>query len=89
MGTPVEQRMVEVGLMDVTPDGDEVEVTDATHAREVVNELLGPDRAVEAFDFTVGSWLVEFTDDELAQLRENRYFGLDNDGRRLEAEWPL
>jgi hypothetical protein len=54
-----------------------------------VNELLGPDRAVEAFDFTVGSWLVEFTDDELAQLRENRYFGLDNDGRRLEAEWPL
>jgi hypothetical protein len=74
-------HMVQVSLINDYDD-----VTDPAIAAELVLDLMGEARAVE-YDGFPGSWLVAFTDDELAELKENRFFGRENDIRTLEAEW--
>jgi hypothetical protein len=84
-----EERMVACALTHADLDFGYSPVTDPAVARRVVDELLGaePQRAIEREPDGLG-WLVEFTEEELGQLREHGFFGLDNDGTSIEAEWP-
>lgn len=78
---------VECGLVASDLDGtNDHDVTDEAEARELAAELLGSERQVQRVDDL--GWLVEFTDDEWAELEANGWFGRENDRASLEAEMP-
>lgn len=79
-------KQITGNLVQVALDNNGDDVTNPQIAAEMVEALMGTAREVEYSGFP-GCWLVAFTDDELAELRMNEYFGRNTDIWSLEAEW--
>lgn len=76
-------ELVEVWLAENDRD-----VTSLARARQLVTLLLGSPRETEQVVGSPGAFLVAFTDDELAELEANGWFGRDLGTIGLSAEWP-
>ncbi len=64
------------------------DVTSPVRARELAALLMGSPRQVEPVFGSPGTWLVEFTEEEAAQLRIHGLLMRDSGSAELTAEMP-